>query len=67
MTAKAADTIGTGWLVAITGRLEHQTWETTEGQKRSKHRIVASSVEFLAPPRGYTDDAADVQNDDIPF
>ena len=73
MTEKAAETIGTGWLVAVSGRLEHQTWEK-DGQKRSKHRIVASRVEFLAAPRNgggepYVSDfeAAPVADDDIPF
>ena len=50
MTEKAAQTIETGWLVAVAGRLEHQTWET-DGVKRGKHRIVASRVEFLTAPR----------------
>ena len=72
MTEKAAQTIDTGWLVAVSGRLEHQTWEK-DGQKRSKHRIVAGRVEFLAAPRNGAGDpdvgefeptAAD---DDVPF
>jgi single-strand DNA-binding protein len=72
MTEKAAETIGTGWLVAISGRLEHQTWEK-DGQKRSKHRIVAGRVEFLAAPRNGDSepDVSDFQpagaDDDIPF
>jgi len=73
MTEKAAQTIGTGWLVAVSGRLEHQTWEK-DGQKRSKHRIVASRVEFLAAPRSGASepDLSDFEvppatDDDIPF
>ena len=50
MTEKAAQTIGKGWLVALAGRVEHQTWEK-DGQKRGKHRVIASRVEFLAAPR----------------
>ena len=72
MTEKAAQTIGTGWLVAVAGRLEHQTWEN-DGVKRQKHRIVASRVEFLAAPRNGDSepDIADFDpndvDDDIPF
>lgn len=33
--------------VAIDGRLDHQTWETPEGQKRSKVEVIAQSVQFL--------------------
>ena len=73
MTEKAAATIDTGWLVAVAGRLEHQTWEK-DGVKRSKHRIVASRVEFLAAPRNadsepdVTDfEPAGVSDDDVPF
>ena len=72
MTEKAAQTIDTGWLVAIAGRLEHQTWEK-DGVKRGKHRIVASRVEFLAAPRN-GDSEPDVSafepddvGDDVPF
>jgi len=74
MSEKAATTIDTGWLVAITGRLEHQSWQTDTGEKRSKHRIVATNVEFLAAPRknGEHGQDSDVQaavadGDDIPF
>ena len=43
MTEKAAQTIGTGWLVAVSGRLEHQTWEK-DGVKRSKRWVRWSGV-----------------------
>jgi single-stranded DNA-binding protein len=71
MTEKAAQTIGTGWLVAVDGRLEHQTWEKG-GVKRGKHRVVASRVEFLAAPRN-GDSEPDISEfepadgDDVPF
>jgi single-strand DNA-binding protein len=72
MTEKAAQTIDTGWLVAVAGRLEHQTWEK-DGVKRGKHRIVASRVEFLAAPRNgdgepdVSDFEPDDVGDDVPF
>ena len=36
--------------VLVEGRLKLDTWETKEGQKRSKHKISAIRVQFL--PRG---------------
>ena len=40
-----------GRLVAVLGRLEHDTWEASDGSKREKHYIVASAVEFLDRPK----------------
>lgn len=31
----------------IDGRLQYRQWETEEGQRRSKHEVVAQSVTFL--------------------
>jgi len=31
----------------IDGRLQQRRWETEEGQKRSKHEVVAQTVTFL--------------------
>lgn len=36
--------------VAVDGRLDWRSWETAEGQKRSKVEIVADNVQFL--PKG---------------
>ena len=36
-----------GGKVAIVGRLKLDTWETKDGQKRSKLVVVANDVEFL--------------------
>ena len=33
--------------VIVDGRLQQRRWSTPEGQKRSKHEIVAQSVTFL--------------------
>ena len=33
--------------VFVEGRLQNSTWETEDGQKRTKTRVVASSVQFL--------------------
>lgn len=48
---KQADTCGQylnkGNAVLVEGRLQERRWETEEGQKRSKHEVVAQSVRFL--------------------
>lgn len=36
-----------GSKVLIDGRLQQERWETEDGQKRSKHAVVAESVTFL--------------------
>lgn len=33
--------------VLVDGRLGFSQWETDDGQKRSKHNVVANSVQFL--------------------
>ena len=39
-----ADSLGKGARVIVTGRLEQRSWETAEGEKRSKVEIVADEV-----------------------
>jgi len=49
---KQADTCGQylnkGSSVLIEGRLQERRWETEDGQKRSKHEVVAQSIRFLS-------------------
>jgi single-strand DNA-binding protein len=33
--------------VIIDGRLQQRRWETDDGQKRSKHEVVAQTVNYL--------------------
>jgi single-strand DNA-binding protein len=40
-----------GRLVAITGQLRYSEWQAADGSKRSKHSVVAQSVEFLDAKR----------------
>ena len=40
-----------GQSVVVDGRLQERRWETEDGQKRSKHEVVAQSVRFM-PRRG---------------
>jgi single-strand DNA-binding protein len=49
---KQADTCGQylnkGSSVLVEGSLKENRWETDEGQKRSRHEVVAQSVRFLS-------------------
>jgi single-strand DNA-binding protein len=48
---RQAETVGEylnkGSMAMIEGRLQWRSWETEDGQKRSKHEVVASNVQFL--------------------
>ena len=37
-----------GQSVIVDGRLQERRWETEEGQKRSKHEVIAQSVRFMS-------------------
>ena len=39
-----------GSLAMIEGRLQWRSWETEDGNKRSKHEVIANNVQFM--PRG---------------
>ena len=59
----------------VDGRLRQHTWETADGQKRSKHEIVAERVHFLgtrasgaqAPQTSDEGDEEAPDDEDIPF
>lgn len=38
--------------VIIDGRLQQRRWESDDGQKRSKHEVVAESIRFLPKRQG---------------
>ncbi len=40
----------------IDGRLQQRRWETEDGQRRSKHEVVAQSVTFLPKRQGQSPD-----------
>jgi single-strand DNA-binding protein len=64
-----------GRSVLIEGRLRYRTWESQDGQKRSKHEVLADRVQFL--PRaarmtegglsGEMSEGEPVDDDDVPF
>lgn len=63
----------TGSPVMLEGRLEWHTWESSDGQSRSKHTVVADRVDFLSPRRAEADGTAqtsvekDLVGDEVPF
>ncbi|RJQ56521.1 MAG: single-stranded DNA-binding protein [Nitrospiraceae bacterium] len=63
---KQADTCGQylnkGSSVLVEGRLQERRWETEDGQKRSRHEVVAQSVRFLSRKQG----AADLETETPP-
>ena len=43
----ATEYLSKGSPVLVEGRLRFRSWETQDGQKRSKHEVLASNVQFL--------------------
>lgn len=69
-----------GSKVAIEGKLRYSSWETKDGQHRSKLEVSVDEIEFMSPKREPTSSApkppappvspappADVYDEDIPF
>lgn len=66
-----------GSSVLVEGKLQLDTWEDKDNNKRQKHRVRARMVRFLDPPRDETAKAAEepasapaqapVNEDDMPF
>ena len=46
-----------GARVGVTGILDHEKWETDSGDKRSMHKVIANSIEFIKTRTGSEDDA----------
>jgi single-strand DNA-binding protein len=44
LAENVAESVGRGTRVTVTGRLDQRSWETPEGEKRSKVEIVADDV-----------------------
>lgn len=62
-----------GMPLLIEGRISYNTWEQ-EGQKRSKHEIVAENIQFVSRKSdggtggSYSEPSGDsIDEDDIPF
>ncbi|MBN2383148.1 single-stranded DNA-binding protein [bacterium] len=66
----AGEYLKKGRMVLIDGRIEQDRWETQDGSKRSKHKIVANQIVFLSSGRDQdlpTDTSEKPVDDDIPF
>lgn len=55
----AAQYLNKGSKVLVDGRLQQQRWETDDGQKRSKHQVIAQSIQYLSKPRDNSGGAPD--------
>lgn len=42
-----AEFLSKGRQVLVEGRLQQRSWETQDGQKRTKHEVVAERVQFI--------------------
>lgn len=62
-----------GMKVAIEGKLRYSSWETKDGQRRSKLEVAVDDIEFMSkqekPKPSFTASipAADVYDENIPF
>lgn len=68
--AKVAQYLAKGSKVAISGRLRQETWETQDGQRRSRVGVVIDDLEFMSrsqqqPQAQYQQPS--VYAEDIPF
>jgi len=60
--------------VLVEGRLQYRTWESPEGQKRSKHEVLAERVQFMPKVGRATEGGlpgemseGEPMDDDVPF
>ena len=68
----AGQHLSKGRQVLVVGELEQDRWEDKQGNKRSKHKIVASRVVFLDKSSGEQESSDDAEeeralSDDVPF
>ncbi len=68
-----ANYLSKGRPIFVEGRLQYSTWETPDGQKRSKIDVVAERIQFLGGAKtteglSETDEIEGIEaDDDIPF
>jgi single-strand DNA-binding protein len=62
----ASEYLKKGRPVLIEGRLKWQSWEK-EGQKHTKHEVVAERIQFLGGTRPEGSAAPDESHEEIPF
>lgn len=67
--------VSKGSKVAVEGRLRYSSWETKDGQRRSKLGVIVDEIEFMSGQGKANQDAssgderppAEVYDEDIPF
>lgn len=59
-----ARTLSKGSKVALEGKLRYSSWETKDGQKRSKLEVMVEAIEVFDKPKPPSSDTYD---EDIPF
>lgn len=67
--------VSKGSKVAVEGRLRYSSWETKDGQRRSKLEVIVDEIEFMSgqgkanqeAPSGDEQPTAEVYDEDIPF
>jgi len=67
----AARILAKGWLVSVSGRLEHRTWKAQDDTNRQGYGVIGD-VQFLAAPKRESDEepvavSATSAEDDIAF
>ncbi len=51
----AARILAKGWLVSVSGRLEHRTWKAEDDTNRQAYGVIGD-VQFLAAPKRESDE-----------
>ena len=67
--------VSKGSKVAVEGKLRYSSWETKDGQRRSKLEVIVDEIEFMSghgkanqeAPSGDEQPPAEVYDEDIPF
>jgi len=47
-----AEYLAKGRTTLVEGRLQQRSWETPEGQRRTKHEVVAERIQFIGSRKG---------------
>jgi len=62
----AGEYLSKGQPIFVEGRLQMDTWEQEDGQKRTKLKVVAQNIQFLGGGKADDSEGKD-SDDDIPF
>lgn len=63
-----AEYLSKGRAALVEGRLSQRSWETPDGQKRSKHEVVADRVQFIGGRKGAEEEPVpSPTEEEVPF